>query len=67
MFANEVVLEDGTTKSGTVAASKIMEYCASGDGVCERHGFYISAAHLSYGADASGASSFIIKATGVTA
>lgn len=24
-------------------------FCASGDGVCELHGFYITAAHLSYG------------------
>lgn len=57
--------EDGTAKSGTVPASKIKEYCASGDGVCERHGFYISSAHLSYGSDATDASNFIITTTGV--
>ena len=60
-----ISIEDGTAPSGTVPASKIKEYCATGDGVCELHTFAITPAHLSYGVDASAAAQFIISTTGV--
>jgi len=62
-----VITEDGTTRSGTVPASKIQENCATGDDVCEDHDGTITAAHLSYGSDASEAAQFIITVTGVSA
>lgn len=61
--------EDGINTIGTVPTADIDELCASGDGVCEKHGFDITAAHLSYGTDgdAATAAAFIIKTTGVSA
>ncbi|TKX25205.1 cutinase-like protein 3 [Elsinoe australis] len=52
---------------GSVPAAKVKEYCASGDGVCQTGTFSISAAHLSYGSDASAAADFIIQTAGVKA
>lgn len=53
---------------GSLPSSKLKEYCASGDGVCETHTFDITAAHLSYttGDDISGGSEFIISAAGLS-
>jgi cutinase len=51
-----------------VDSSKLKEYCATGDEVCSgAHSFTITAAHLTYGDDASGAAQFISNVTGVTA
>jgi len=57
--------EDGTSV-GTLPASKLKEYCATGDGVCETHSYNITAAHLSYGSgsDPTDAAQFIITTTG---
>ncbi|PSK55227.1 hypothetical protein B9Z65_2616 [Elsinoe australis] len=52
---------------GSVPTAKVKEYCASGDGVCQTGTFSISAAHLSYGSDASAAADFIIQTAGVKA
>ncbi|KAK4549564.1 hypothetical protein LTR36_006561 [Oleoguttula mirabilis] len=60
--------EDGTSV-GDLPASKLKEFCASGDGVCEDHTFDISAAHLSYSSssDIEDGAQFIISAAGATA
>lgn len=52
--------------SGTVPASKIKEYCAPTDGVCELHTFAITPAHLSYSFDAESAADFILTTTGIS-
>ncbi|KAH9836432.1 carbohydrate esterase family 5 protein [Teratosphaeria destructans] len=48
-------------RSGSLPASKIKSYCASGDGVCLSGGFSITAGHLSYGSDAQQAAQWIIQ------
>ncbi|KAL8690628.1 MAG: hypothetical protein Q9218_003962 [Villophora microphyllina] len=51
-----------------VPAADLKEYCAAGDGVCGTPRTYqITAAHLSYGNNASDAANFISTVTGVTA
>lgn len=52
---------------GSLPNSKLKEYCAAGDGVCELHGFEITAAHLSYtlGSDITGGAQFIVDTSGV--
>ncbi|KAJ9620431.1 [4Fe-4S] proteins maturation [Taxawa tesnikishii (nom. ined.)] len=52
---------------GSVPSSKVKEFCASGDAVCEDHSGSISAAHLSYGSNADAAAQFIIQTTGASA
>ncbi|KAJ6120516.1 hypothetical protein N7523_004796 [Penicillium sp. IBT 18751x] len=47
-----------------IDASKVKEFCAVGDPVCE-NGFNVMA-HLSYGSDASTAASFLVKAAGLS-
>ncbi|KXL48981.1 carbohydrate esterase family 5 protein, partial [Acidomyces richmondensis BFW] len=39
--------EDGSSV-GDLPSSRLKEFCATGDGVCETHSFDITAAHLSY-------------------
>ncbi|OOF99354.1 carbohydrate esterase family 5 protein [Aspergillus carbonarius ITEM 5010] len=49
---------------GKLSSSKVKEFCASGDPVCE-NGFNVMA-HLSYGADAKEAASFLVQAAGLS-
>ncbi|KAK0840000.1 hypothetical protein LTR03_010892 [Friedmanniomyces endolithicus] len=51
---------------GNLPASKVKEFCASGDGVCETGGFAITAAHLSYttSSDIPDGASFIVQNAG---
>ncbi|TKA60736.1 hypothetical protein B0A55_10606 [Friedmanniomyces simplex] len=47
--SSAVLYGDPEFKTGSVGdlpASKVKEFCASGDGVCEGGGFDITAAHL---------------------
>lgn len=53
-----------TQAVGKLASSKVKEYCASGDPVCE-NGFNVMA-HLSYGSDAKEAARFLIEAAGLS-
>ncbi|KAK1816898.1 hypothetical protein LTR12_008737 [Friedmanniomyces endolithicus] len=50
----------------SLPASKVKEFCASGDGVCETGGFAITAAHLSYttSSDITDGASFIVQNAG---
>ncbi|KAJ5674149.1 hypothetical protein N7462_009588 [Penicillium macrosclerotiorum] len=50
---------------GKLSSSKVKEFCASGDPVCE-NGFNVMA-HLSYGSDANEAAQFLIQAAGISA
>ncbi|PYI00523.1 cutinase-domain-containing protein [Aspergillus sclerotiicarbonarius CBS 121057] len=52
------------TSVGKLSSSKVKEFCASGDPVCE-NGFNVMA-HLSYGADAKEAAQFLVEAAGVS-
>ncbi|KAK1083884.1 hypothetical protein LTR33_002980 [Friedmanniomyces endolithicus] len=51
---------------GSLPASRVKEFCASGDGVCETGGFAITAAHLSYttSSDIPDGASFIVQNAG---
>ncbi|KAJ5221953.1 uncharacterized protein N7469_010840 [Penicillium citrinum] len=49
---------------GKLASSKVKEFCAAGDPVCE-NGVNVMA-HITYGGDAKEAASFLIKASGVS-
>ncbi|KAK0944799.1 hypothetical protein LTR29_003612 [Friedmanniomyces endolithicus] len=51
---------------GSLPASRVKEFCASGDGVCETRGFAITAAHLSYttSSDIPDGASFIVQNAG---
>ncbi|OGM50970.1 cutinase [Aspergillus bombycis] len=49
---------------GQLAASKVKEYCASGDPVCQ-NGMNVMA-HLSYGSNAQEAAQFLIQAAGLS-
>jgi len=50
---------------GSVPASKLKEFCANGDDVCNGSGtFAITSAHLTYGSNATTAANFIISASG---
>jgi cutinase len=53
-----------TQAVGKLASSKVKEYCASGDPVCE-NGFNVMA-HITYGSDAKEAATFLIQASGVS-
>lgn len=53
-----------TQAVGKLASSKVKEYCASGDPVCE-NGFNVMA-HLTYGSDAKEAAQFLIQAAGIS-
>ena len=51
---------------GNIPNSELLEICANGDDVCNGSGtFTITAAHLSYGNNATQAANFIISTTGV--
>ncbi|PWY89650.1 cutinase-domain-containing protein [Aspergillus sclerotioniger CBS 115572] len=49
---------------GKLSSSKVKEFCASGDPVCE-NGFNVMA-HLSYGSDAKEAATFLVQAAGLS-
>ncbi|PYH90734.1 cutinase-domain-containing protein [Aspergillus ellipticus CBS 707.79] len=49
---------------GKIPSSKVKEFCASGDPVCE-NGVNVMA-HLSYGADATEAAQFLVQAAGLS-
>nr|OQO24282.1 hypothetical protein B0A51_07984 [Rachicladosporium sp. CCFEE 5018] len=53
---------------GNLPASKVKEFCASGDGVCEGGTFSISAAHLSYtsNGDTTAGAQFIAQQAGTS-
>ncbi|KAF3386403.1 putative cutinase 1 [Penicillium rolfsii] len=53
-----------TQAVGKLASSKVKEYCASGDPVCE-NGFNVMA-HLTYGSNAKEAAQFLIQAAGIS-
>lgn len=53
-----------TQAVGKLSSSKVKEYCAVGDPVCE-NGFNVMA-HLSYGSDAKEAAQFLIQAAGLS-
>ncbi|KAJ5390157.1 uncharacterized protein N7496_001225 [Penicillium cataractarum] len=53
-----------TQAVGKLDSSKVKEYCASGDPVCE-NGFNVMA-HLTYGSDAKEAAQFLIQAAGLS-
>lgn len=48
---------------GKLASSKVKEFCAVGDPVCENGADVM--AHLSYGKDAKEAAQFLVKAAGI--
>lgn len=51
---------------GSVPASKVLQICASGDGICDRGGsFGITGPHLSYGNNAAQAAGFIQTTSGL--
>ena len=53
---------------GSIPASKVDSFCASGDTVCDGAGLGgggITSAHLSYGNDAGAAATFVQKAAGL--
>ncbi|RAK96786.1 carbohydrate esterase family 5 protein [Aspergillus ibericus CBS 121593] len=52
------------TSVGKLSSSKVKEFCASGDPVCE-NGMNVMA-HLSYGADAKEAAQFLVQAAGIS-
>ncbi|KNG80848.1 hypothetical protein ANOM_010417 [Aspergillus nomiae NRRL 13137] len=49
---------------GQLAASKVKEYCASGDPVCQNGMNFM--AHLSYGSNAQEAAQFLVQAAGLS-
>ncbi|PWY61885.1 cutinase-domain-containing protein [Aspergillus eucalypticola CBS 122712] len=49
---------------GKLSSSKVKEFCATGDPVCE-NGFNVMA-HLSYGSDAKEAAEFLVQAAGIS-
>ncbi|KAK6437236.1 hypothetical protein LTR95_006566 [Oleoguttula sp. CCFEE 5521] len=53
---------------GSLPASKVKQFCASGDGVCENGTFSISAAHLSYtsNGDVTAGAQFIAQQAGTS-
>jgi len=53
-----------TQAVGKLSSSKVKEYCAAGDPVCE-NGFNVLA-HLSYGSDAKEAAQFLLQAAGLS-
>ncbi|MCJ1224341.1 hypothetical protein MMC12_000986 [Toensbergia leucococca] len=55
-------------KVGSIPSSKVLEICATGDDVCNGSGTYtITAAHLSYGNNATQAASFVVQKSGLSA
>ena len=56
-----------STPVSGVPAAKVREICATGDALCEGTGLsvVITPAHLTYGAHAQEAASFILNATGL--
>ncbi|KAF2476177.1 cutinase-domain-containing protein [Lindgomyces ingoldianus] len=51
---------------GDLSSTKVKEFCASGDAVCENGTGTITSAHLSYGKNADEAADFIINAAGLS-
>ena len=51
---------------GSIPASKVDSFCATGDTVCDGAGIGggITSAHLTYGQDASQAAAFVAEAAG---
>lgn len=49
---------------GKLPSSKVKEFCATGDPVCENGGNVM--AHLTYGNDASTAAQFLIQSAGIS-
>ncbi|PYH40333.1 cutinase-domain-containing protein [Aspergillus saccharolyticus JOP 1030-1] len=52
------------TSVGKLASSKVKEFCATGDPVCENGADVM--AHLSYGSDAQAAAQFLVSAVGLS-
>lgn len=51
---------------GNLPSSKVMEFCANGDDVCNGNGtFAITPAHLSYGSNGTEAAQFIVDVLGL--
>lgn len=48
-----------------IPPSRVLEFCAKGDDICEKQNYVVRPVHLTYGADASAAAAFVKQVIGL--